>query len=393
MMGDATEPSAPVSAPTKVDIKKGRWFPVSTVPGLISIKGGYNSKAETATTIEYEVDGVRSVYVQLDKNAIWFLKGVGGTGTYRGGLQSVTVIELLRTWFAAGYVNSAVADSQSQSESQESDPMGGCTPSKDEADPMDGMDDEDSGTLATPHGNKSASKQANAQAKHRSSFLELEVPTKPPCAGCGGCGTTTIWVHQPKGKTHNSKIYLRADGLGWLLAYAADELQFMGVDQPLPDPVANLPNCSHVADLHLQLDFQSKSWTAEFVAGALMGTSKRMSLHDINEKDWAGLKQESSHCVFQVDGDLRDATPRQRKAAVKELITAWCAAAVRTLWEATSSPPHGNKRALEEDAVATGGICHTPTLDSAAVAAEGICHTVALDAAVAAVSLDVTDAQ
>ena len=392
MMGDATEPSAPAYAPAKVDSKKGRWFPVSTLRDLISIKGGYNSKAETATTIEYEVDGVRSVYVQLDKNALWFLKGVGGAGTYRGGLQSVTVIELLRTWFTAGYVNSAVAESQSQSDSQESDPMGGCTPSKNEADPMDGMDDDDSGALANALAIKSLVKRANALA-NRPSFLELDVPTRPPCAGCDGCGTTTVWVHQPKGKTHNSKIYLRSDGLGWLLAYAADELQFMGVHQPLPDPLDRLPNCSHVADLHLQWDFQSKAWTAEFVAGALVGTSKCMRMCELNEKDWAGLKQESSHCVFQVAGDLRDATPRQRKHAVKELITAWCAAAVRARWEATSSPPHGDKRALEEDAVASGGICHPPTLDSVAVAAGGICHTVALDAAVAAVSLDVTDAQ
>ena len=114
-----------------------RWHPVSTVAGLISIKGGYNSKPEVANTIEYEFGGVVSVFVALDKNAAWFLKGVGGTGTTKGSLQSVQVHNLLRGWFQDGLAHTAVADTQSNSESQEPED----DPPKDEIDPMDALDD------------------------------------------------------------------------------------------------------------------------------------------------------------------------------------------------------------------------------------------------------------
>ena len=136
MFGDTLEPSTPVLAPTMVDGAK-RWHPVSTVAGLISIKGGYNSKPEVANTIEYEFGGVVSVFVALDKNAAWFLKGVGGTGTTKGSLQSVQVLNLLRGWFQEGLAHTAVADTQSNSESQEPED----DPPKDEIDPMDALDD------------------------------------------------------------------------------------------------------------------------------------------------------------------------------------------------------------------------------------------------------------
>ena len=100
-----------------------------------------------------------------------------------------------------------------------------------------------------------------------------------------------------------------------------------------------------------------------------MGTSKRMSSHDLNEKEWAKLSEDRNPCIFQVDGELSDATLLQRKHAVKELITTWCAAAVRQHTLATSSPPRGEKRALEEDAVAAEGACHTTAFDTAVAAA------------------------
>ena len=107
---------------------------------------------------------------------------------------------------------------------------------------------------------------------------QVEVPRRPACSGCEQGDTTTVWVYQgPQvGKSRNGNVYLRTDCIGWLLAYAADELHFQGVDQEVDDESPQ-PNCPAVADLHLEWDFTTKQWTGTFVAGPLEGTSKTVA--------------------------------------------------------------------------------------------------------------------
>ena len=81
---------------------------------VTTIQGGYNAQPQTAQCIDYGVDGVFYKYVALDKNAKWFLKGVGGTKASKGDLKPVQVLQIIPGRFN----KAAVAE-----EAEEVDPM------------------------------------------------------------------------------------------------------------------------------------------------------------------------------------------------------------------------------------------------------------------------------
>ncbi len=383
------EPFTPLSASSSGGTQ---WQPVSVVQDRVSIKGGYNTRGEAAPTIHYQVGDTTQVFVELDKNVPWFLKGVGGPRTQKGYLKAVEVMQLLRARFSEKLEgepddNAAVAEGQisadaaTQSESQETDEY---------IDPMDAMDamDEVAAVVAEVVPQKKAPKpKRRTQDTRRSLVLELEVPTRPRCAGCGKDDKTVICVYRKPNsdKRTNSNLYLRMDCIEWLLAYAADELAFQGVEPASPAPTPHQAgNCPAVADLHLEWDFSAKAWEGKFVAGPSVGTTKRMSVKDLDKHKWEKLEHESV-----VQGYLSNATPRERKNAVKEWMTMWCAAIARNESAefdaimgslAASSTPHGEKRPLED-------YHHT------AVAAKEVCLAAAdADTAVAASPLDEDDA-
>ena len=60
-----------------------KWHPVNVATGLITVSGGFNKGFLLASSIDLTVDTTTHAYVQLDKNAAWFLKGVGGTANKR----------------------------------------------------------------------------------------------------------------------------------------------------------------------------------------------------------------------------------------------------------------------------------------------------------------------
>ena len=209
------------------------------------------------------------------------------------------------------------------------------------------------------------------------------VPTRPPCVGCDKDDKTVVWVYRkPRSEQRsNGNLFLRVGCIDWLLSYAADELSCQGVEPASPDPIdQQAGNCPAVADLHLQWDFSAKAWEASFVAGALVGTTKGMCVNDLNNDMWAKLREES-----RVEGYLCRATLLQKKNAVKEFITLWCAAITRNEaaeFEATWGSPsstRGEKLASEDTAVASEEVTDT------AVAAEDVCLAATVtDTAVAA---------
>ena len=74
-----------------------RWQPVSVETGLVSIAGGYSRKYFNAPSVRFAVPGeTEHVFVHLDKNAHWFLKGVGGGKYQKGDLGPVQVLQLLK---------------------------------------------------------------------------------------------------------------------------------------------------------------------------------------------------------------------------------------------------------------------------------------------------------
>ena len=335
------DPLTPTLSPSS---DKGHWRPVSIESGIVRIKGGYNTRGEAAHSIQYQIHGTTHLFVELDKNAEWFLKGVGGPKVQKGDLKPVQVLELLREILdekleqepdaeaaVAGGQLSAVAAAQSEAD--------------EDIDPMDQMDDL---VEVVPKANK---KPRTTNRTNRAMVEELVVPTRPPCVGCDDDDKTVVWVYRkPRSeKRSNGNLFLRGDCMDWLLSYAADELSCQGVEPASPHTPVNVQrsgNCLAVADLHLQWDFDAKAWEASFVAGALVGTTKTMSVHDLNTEMWAKLRDES-----KVQGHFCRATMPQKKNAVKEVITMLCAAIARNEvpeFEATWGSPSSTSRGEPE---------------------------------------------
>ena len=98
-MHDVADTDAPLTPTLSPSSGKGRWQPVSIVTGIVSIKGGYNTRGEAAQSIQYQIRDTTHLFVELDKNAPWFLKGVGGLGARQGDSKQVQAMTLLRRMF------------------------------------------------------------------------------------------------------------------------------------------------------------------------------------------------------------------------------------------------------------------------------------------------------
>ena len=115
--------------------------------------------------------------------------------------------------------------------------------------------------------------------------------------------------------------------MDWLLAYAADEQYFRGVDcsDPVECEKTESANCSAVAGLRLTWDFDAKAWHAKFVDGSLKGAEKYFAMQSITVHHWQKMKDTFDGC----DGYFGRASSLQRKHAAKHLLTLWCEAIAR----------------------------------------------------------------
>ena len=382
-MHDVADTDAPLTPTLSPSSGKGHWRPVSIETGLVSIKGGYNTRGEAAHSIQYQIHDTTHLFVELDKNAPWFLKGVGGTKIQKGDLKPVRVLDVLRETLdrkleqepdaaaaVAGGQLSAVAAAQSEAD--------------EDIDPMDQMDDL---VEVVPKANK---KPRTTNRTNRAMVEELVVPTRPPCVGCDDDDKTVVCVYRkPRSeKRSNGNLFLRVDCIDWLLSYAADELRCQGVEPASPDTPVNDQrpgNCPAVADLHLQWDFSAKAWEASFVAGALVGTTKGMSVNDLNKEMWAKLTDES-----KVQGPFSRATMIQKKNAVKEVITMLCAAIARNEvaeFEATWGSPsstHGGEPESQDTTVESQEVTDSEVTGNLAVTDTAVAFEEVTDTAVAA---------
>ena len=362
------------------------WKSVSITQNTVTIQGGYSTRGEAAPTVQYKVGDTTETFVELDKNASWFLKGVGGSKAKKGDLKAVEVMQVLRDAFKDKLDevtgdNAAVAETQSGSHDADDglDPM----------DAMDLMDDVAAVVAEVVPQKKAGVRKGGAQKQptqdaRRALVQELEVPSRPRCVGSDKDHKTVVWVYR-KAKEENGEkkrnLYLRLDCIEWLLAFAADELACQGVQAASPVGTSDqIANCTAVADVHVEWDFSANAYVGKFVAGPRVGTTRRINQHDFNQELWDELGKKSV-----VNGYWYRATPLERKCALKEWMILWCAAIARgeekkfeSLMDslATSSPQQGQKRRLEDD-------------DHTAVAAEKVCLAAAVaDTAVAASSLD-----
>ena len=88
-------PQSPAVAFTHL-LMTSQWKPIVIHTDSITISGGYNSRNEPAHSIKYQVDTNAYHYVELSKNARWFVKAVGGANMSNGELKSVSVVSMLR---------------------------------------------------------------------------------------------------------------------------------------------------------------------------------------------------------------------------------------------------------------------------------------------------------
>ena len=104
-------------------------------------------------------------------------------------------------------------------------------------------------------------------------------------------------------------------------------------------------------------DFDAKAWDATFVAGALVGTTRRMSIYDLDKHEWDRLRQQS---LVQM-ASFHNASQLGKKQGLKEFMVLWCAANA-------SSPPRGEKRVLEDTTADDTAVAVLFSDDDAAVA-------------------------
>ena len=283
-------------------IHVNKWTDVSIHADQIVIKGGCNSKGEISDSIQYkDSDGVTHHFVPLNKNALWFLKGAGGTK--KGDLKAVTVLSMLRLRAAiqglVPVVNPAVAGSDSQTST--GDAIDDDDDGDDPLASMIGLEDvaESLGDLVKDSA-KGKPKRAQKKRKiSRASVQELTVPLRPACVG-GNAGEETKIVVYNKTDKRNTILCLRTDCINWVLSYAADELACQGVScGDASEGSTPQKSNGHVENVYLEWNFQLKRWEASFIAGPAQGQMIHFGLKDVTPALCKKLRQlELVHCWY-----------------------------------------------------------------------------------------------
>jgi len=255
---------APVSAATRRKAN-GKWHTSKIKNDQLSIVGGFSNRALLAHSIAITDGATITSFVQLDKNAPWFLKGVGGAKAAKGSLKAVDILNKIRgcaAEFDEATTLTAAAAAAADNEDH---------------DPMDALAIIETAPPPTP------------RKKKLRSVLALTMPMRPECASPSS--TETITIHVYRKQSNNNQIYIRSDYINWLLAYAADELHFQGVVSSEPmTPELRRANCSAVAGLHVAWDFTNKAWVGSFLEGPCQSITKRVQVASLNHTSW-GMMQ------------------------------------------------------------------------------------------------------
>ena len=176
--------------------------------------------------------------------------------------------------------------------------------------------------------NESRLRTRRPNRRSKSTIEEVEVPRSPDCVGLGEATKITVYL-KGSGQRNLSKrpIYLRVDGLDWLLSYAADEHFNQGVKSAAVDEViVKKANCAAVADLNLEWDSKNLVWQAEFVSGPLKGTTRRFGISDLT-KDRSNKMEVAG--ILQADTTSGMTSYSKRKQQARDVLLVWCDAISR----------------------------------------------------------------
>ena len=298
--------------------RHGKWRQVEVGQSVVCMTGGFSRTYSQANSIELVcgISNTKKVFVQLEKNSHWFLKAVGGPGTQKGELKVVEVMEDIRLQFER-VVRKADCNEPAVAEQRDACQI-------EEVDPMDALDEVAASEFQTPvKGEKALFKKRQVARRLRSEVQQLEMPTRPVCAGRPQDGMTSIHVYRKPGSTCRNfgNLYLRTDCLDWLLSYAADELYFQGVTRPEPELEPLKGNCPAVADVYVEWNFSDQSWDAQFLAGEHAGTKKRFFVADLTSGQWNNMKR-----LKMVTDEFYQANRMAKKSAAKDFMVSWCKA-------------------------------------------------------------------
>ena len=96
---DMTAVAGDPIVPIAVRDIKATWKPIRVIQGCINITGGFiGNNAFMANSIQYQMDEFTWTFIELDKNAKWFLKAVAGhdKGRLKGTLLTVGIVSDIR---------------------------------------------------------------------------------------------------------------------------------------------------------------------------------------------------------------------------------------------------------------------------------------------------------
>ena len=297
------------------------WCDVSTEPGQILVKGGFNRKGASADAIQYRCeDNVTHTFVALHKDAAWFVKGVGGSE--KGSLKAVQVLAMLRR--KANATDFVSHDTEHCPAVAGSDSQNTTSSAADEADPMESMISTDCVAASLTEFVKKNTKKRKVEKVVRSCVQELTVPLRPACVGTASLEEVTIFVYTPPIKK-NAVLHLRVDCISWLLSYAADELACQGVSRASTCSGASpqQPNCPGVDGVCLEWDFDLKRWDATFLAGHAQGDVLHFGASEVTPALFKQLRK-----MDRVSTWYNKSSTSDMKRAAKEYIILWCNAIV-----------------------------------------------------------------
>jgi hypothetical protein len=145
--------------------------------------------------------------------------------------------------------------------------------------------------------------------------VAVMMPKRPPCTGLEPGQTHTIYILV--GRCGNRQLFLRMDGMDWLMAYAADEYHFQGIQREM---AAMMPSTA-VADYRSEWNFNECLWEGFILAGDAKGQTIKFSPGSLRRSQWDKLKEQSL-----ADGFFSKRSKKEEKLAAKEVVKLWCAA-------------------------------------------------------------------
>ena len=256
------------------------WKPI-VVSHKLSVTGGFTNKPHFVSAIELHDGGGIVNFVEVTKNSEWFLKSAGGNDTQKGHVKRVRILDMLETAVAA-----------------EATVVQGAGASRDagDVDPMDALDVHVPADLPKPKKNKK---------KHE--VVTVQMPLRPYDDAAPRVDVS-VYFSGKNGK----KLLVRSDHIPWLMAYAADEIHHQGVAPAAVAAPARPANCTAVADLNVEWNFQSTAWEAEFIGGPHRGVKRRFSPQLFsNSARWERVVQ-------------ADAPVDEKKSCAKRMVIDWC---------------------------------------------------------------------